>query len=153
MGAINYNDRGFINIGYKSKSREYEDVDYDIIKSEVDELNTEYYKITLEGGYYEGFYININHECYFLYDNEEREEMAEEWERIKQFIHNTIITMPTMRIFTSYGWCGGAWLNTKKRCLSYINKIDESERERIAEYPLESDIPDKIQYINNTILI
>ena len=120
MGAINYGANKIINIGDKSPFNIYDNYDescdyaycndiFSIVMDIIDKVPQDYYKVTATGGYYDGFYIDIERDCYFLDHYTERAEMLREWGEIQKALEKILRNTDTA-VYTSCGWTGCAWL-------------------------------------------
>ena len=93
MGTINYNTSDYITMGFNCRNIDYESGEDYIIEEIFDaiaaNLRNEYFyffHVTINPGYYEGFYINIEKNFWF-YDNYiEKREALKEVTRIKEFL-------------------------------------------------------------------
>lgn len=121
MGAWNYGTSDYVTVGIQPYDYEetkdypedyniYED-DYNNAKTIMDKYsveNLEYFDVTLEDGYYEGFYLNIEfNRCYFDRASEERTEAQKEITKIKKMLIDLI---DVGLCVLHPGWCT-AYLN------------------------------------------
>lgn len=97
----------------------------DIEKSIPD--NLEFYEITLESGYYEGYYLKIKDVYSWLDCWEEKALMNKELTRIKKFLLNCILNHG----FVVYraGWCTA--YESQSKSIELLNKAISQERDRI----------------------
>lgn len=147
MGAINYGTSKYVTLGLdmnKFSSYEYEkeykvdteeaqamvesDIEfmYDLAKSILDDYNLRNFKVSIEYGYYEGFYIDI--EPYFdwcLENYEERKEYNAEVTQIKEmllrFSQNGLVSVYP-------GWCTG-YADEKKTKKDIADAVRQMRKE------------------------
>ena len=114
MGAINYGTSDYITLGYNCDNIDYEEefyndfiMDcYDQIKYRLKEEYFYYFHVTLEPGYYEGFYINIeNNFPVWLDDYQEKQAAQKEITEIKKFLLECIYDYECYSCYP--GWCTG----------------------------------------------
>lgn len=164
MGAINYKNNNIINIGYKQyiyildeDDEETEAFnaceDYKTASALFQYMNFSYYEVSVNPGYYDGFYIDIKRTCFYLDNYKERAEMLHEWNTIQNILLE-IIENINCYVFTSCGLEGCGWLGYKES-IRAIKKAGARERENIRKYPLESHfktLDDKLKFINTCTL-
>lgn len=131
MGTINYKTSEFITIGYNCNYIDYEDEYYsDIIsdyyeqvKSRLDNEYFYYFHVTLEPGYYEGFYIDIEYNFPCCIDSYEDKTLAhKEITRIRAFLKECIEDFECCAVYP--GWCTG-YADYKKSLLELSAAIWE----------------------------
>lgn len=112
MGTINYNSNKFVTLGIEpydfndmkeayiqdtqdqdipdqvifDQISEYYSCDYANADQELKKLALDNFKVSIENGYYEGLYIDIEYNNLFFYDQEEKDATIKEAESIKQFL-------------------------------------------------------------------
>lgn len=122
MGAINYGYNEFFNIGVnpenywienENSENEFLDFemqwDYEQIENILNKYNFEYFTVTVESGYYEGFYINIKFdllwvECY------EKPLILKELTLLKKFL---LECCSYGLVKYSAGWCMSYYTKTE----------------------------------------
>ena len=112
MGTINYKTSDYITLGYNTHNINYEDKFYsDDIQFEFDKISAilknecfNYFYITLEPGYYDGFAIDIKNNFKYCFDNyNEKIQAIKELTQIKKFF---IYIVNNFNINVVYpGWC------------------------------------------------
>lgn len=123
MGTINYGSNNYINIGVNpdifddcDEDEKYFFVDdlHEEIKNILNDYNFYYYHVTIEPGYYDGFYIDIENNMPIFYDDVyERNEAQKEITQIKRFLLDCVAAG---LVKYSAGWCMGYYTEeeTKK---------------------------------------
>jgi hypothetical protein len=112
MGTINYATSDYITIGFNC---DYDYIDeweketdlavtYEIINELLEKYNFYYYHVTLEPGYYEGFYIDIERNFIFYDDYVEKQEAQKEVTQLKNFLLECI-NEGMVQVYP--GWCTG----------------------------------------------
>jgi len=110
MGTINYKTSDFITLGYNCNNINYDEPFYNDFISELYEqiseslnrYNFNYFSVTLEPGYYEGYSINIEFNYLWL-DSYEKREAQKEITQIKQFLIQCVNDFECVAV--SPGWC------------------------------------------------
>lgn len=139
MGTINYGTSDYITIGYNCNNIDYEEEfyndyiqdDYENIKYFLGKYNFYYFHVTVEPGYYEGFYINIENNFGVCYDSsEDKKEALKEATQLKRFLlgclgYNCCSVRP--------GWCMG--YSNYKTSIEEINKAISEIKEEIKTTP------------------
>jgi hypothetical protein len=112
MGTINYGTSEYITIGYNCNYLETDDdrffvqVDFDQIAGILKNEFFYYFHVTLNPGYYEGYYINIEYNFPICFDDYIKKQAAQkEITRIKQFLLKCIEDFGCCAVFP--GWCTG----------------------------------------------
>lgn len=111
MGTINYKTSDFITLGYNCNNIDYEDDFYhDIIMNYYDQIQYRlkqeyfsYFNITLEPGYYDGYFINIKFDFLFFDTWEDKRNAQREITEIKNFLLECINDFECVAVFP--GWC------------------------------------------------
>jgi hypothetical protein len=164
MGAWNYGTSDVITvadygINYTPSNEEIEDVmaeyecdekeaenilhqqHYDYTVERFDSVNAlfknqdfKYYTVSVDGGYYEGFQINISREQLAFDYWYQRKEMHKELTQIKNKII-VAIEEYTMRVCYP-GWCIG-WKDTIEESLKALNEAIKEERKVINNLKIE----------------
>lgn len=141
MGAINYGTSEYITIGlkpynYDDYMTETEDIDYELMQMDydtdrenieyiLDKYNLNFFNVSIEFGYYEGFYLNINTDFDF-YNWEDKADALKEATQIK----NMLIECCGCGLCAVYpGWCTG-----------YENYKDSIESVKAAVSKMKDDI-------------
>ena len=114
MGTINYGTSDYITLGYNCNNIDYEDDFYndiicdlyDQIAYRLDQERFYYFHITVEPGYYEGYYINIENNFPIAFDSyREKAEAQKEISDIKRFLLECINDFECCSVYP--GWCMG----------------------------------------------
>ena len=121
MGTINYGTSKFITVGLNPNF--YEDTEgengeiiegsrYELMEDmrrytehyfgELDLSENEAFKVSIESGYYEGFYINITDEWLYFDDEDDRNKGRKELEKIFEFL-NVVVDNGLTVCYP--GWC------------------------------------------------
>lgn len=110
---------------------DYEEEDYSNIESELKKHSFWYYHITIEHGYYEGFYLNIESNFPVAFDSwEDRRAANKEITKIKQ----CLIECAGMGLVEVWpGWCTS--YKDYKTTIESINKAIRGMREEVKETP------------------
>lgn len=139
MGAINYGTSDYITIGYNCNNIDYNDHfyyeyindDYEQIKYLLEQYNFYYFHVTIKSGYYEGFYINIEHNFPICYDGwEEKQAAQKEITQIKKFL---LFCLDFGCCAVYPGWCMG--YADYKTTLKEINAAVYNMREDVKKTP------------------
>lgn len=94
----------------------------------------EYYSVSVDAGYYEGFQINISREQLAFDNSYQRKEMHKELTRIKNKI---IVAIKEYTMCVCYpGWCIG-WEDTIENSLKALNEAIKEERKVINSLKIE----------------
>lgn len=139
MGTINYGTSDYITVGYNCNNVDYEEEFYnDYIQYDYEDINYflqkydfYYFRVTIEPGYYEGFYINIENNFGVCYnDYQQKKEALKEVTQIKKFLlgclnYNCCVVRP--------GWCT-AYLN-ERESINAINVAANYMRMEVKEAP------------------
>ena len=142
MGTINYGSNEYINIGANPNNYWIEDEngdnifldfemddDYQNIKSLLDNYNFYYFNVTIEPGYYEGFYIDINFD-YLWVDAYEKPEILKELTQLKKFL----LKCAGYGLLEYYpGWCMG--YSDYKNTIESIKNMIRDTKQNILKYP------------------
>lgn len=137
MGTINYGSNKFFNIGINPRNYWIEDEnnenifldfemdeDYQEIKKLLSNYNFEYFKVTIQPGYYEGFYIDISFD-YLWVDYWEKPEILKELTQLKNFM----ISCVYCGMVEYYpGWCTG-YSDAAKTIQSIKDRIKELKQD------------------------
>ena len=133
MGAINYGCNDIINLGYNLKNYDYEK-DFDIcnddyiqIKWLLKSLNFEFYIVELRGGYYEGFYLNIDFRLLWLDNYQEKLAALKETTMLHKFLKACINDFSVVVYYP--GW--GTSYEDKKTSLKMLKNAIREEKEKI----------------------
>ena len=114
MGTINYKTSDYITLGYNCNYTDYDDPYYnEIIQDYFDQVaitraryDFYYFHVSVEPGYYEGFYIDIEHNFNYCYDNYEEKRLAlKEITQIKRFLLECVNDFECVAVYP--GWCTG----------------------------------------------
>ena len=101
MGAINYGTSEYITIGlklynYDDYMTETEDIDYELMQMDydtdrenieyiIDKYNFNFFNVSIESGYYEGFYLNIKTNFDF-YNWQDKQDALKEATQLKKML-------------------------------------------------------------------
>ena len=142
MGAINYGSNDYFNIGVNPENYWTEDEsgenifldfemehDYNDAKSILSNYSFYYFTVTLEPGYYEGFYINIEFD-YLWVDYEEKTLILKELTQLKKFLHECCAA-GMVQYFA--GWCMG--YSDTEETKKAINQTIKDLKQDIRKYP------------------
>ena len=132
MGTINYRTSDYITLGFNCSNIEYEDEFYrdiicdlyDQIKHRLEEERFYYFNITVEPGYYEGYFINIENNFPVAFDSyREKTEAQKEITAIKQFLIECINDFECVAVYP--GWCTGyaGHKNTMKELSAAVTEM------------------------------
>lgn len=135
MGTINYKANKYITIGIKTNIYLDEEMQDDIdslykeyIKEILKKYNFNYFNISIEPGYYDGLYLDIDDNAHIFFDNTiEKNEALKETTQLKNFLLECI----EEGLCVCYpGWVT-SYLNyeeSKKELTEAIKKIKEEIR-------------------------
>ena len=130
MGAINYGSNNILNIGYNLKDYDYEEDwdfcedDYNQVKWELERHNFNYFNIELKGGYYEGFYLDLEFKFLWLDNYNEKLEALKEATKLRKLLEKCIYDYNMVVYYP--GWCTG--YEDKKTSLKMVkNAIKEQK--------------------------
>lgn len=147
MGTINYKTSNYITIGYNCNNIDYEDEFYhEIIQDYFDQVtmtraryNFYYFHVSVESGYYEGFYIDIEHNFSYCYDNYmEKRAALKEITQIRKFLYKCVSDFECCAV--SPGWCTSYYDYD-----ATLKKIDEAimeMRETVKQTPTWATLPE-----------
>ena len=100
---------------------------FNYLNSLIHKNNFNYYDVTLESGYYDGFYFSIKDKYYYLDFYNDKKEMLKELTIIKNIL---IEAIKYYNCFVVYpGWCS-SWLK-EKESINELNEAVKKERLRI----------------------
>ena len=131
MGTINYKTSDFITLGYNCNNIDYDDEFYhEIIQDYFDQTactraryNFYYFHVSVEPGYYEGFYIDIEHNFSYCYnDYEDKRAALKEITQIRKFLYECASDFECVAV--SPGWCTTYYNYTET-----LQRIDEAIKE------------------------
>lgn len=114
MGTINYGTSDFITIGYNCNNIDYDDEYYhEFIQDYFDQIiyrlkdyRFYYFHVTVQPGYYEGYYINIEFNYSYCFDEYTDKRAAhKEITQIKAFLLECINDFECCAVYP--GWCTG----------------------------------------------
>ncbi len=140
MGTINYKTSDYITLGYYTNNIDYEEEFFsDDIQFEFDEINAllnkeyfNYYYITLEPGYYEGFSFYIENNFSYCFDSYgEKLEALKEITRIKKFLIHIVENFNVCAV--APGWCTSYF--DYKETISRINAAAAEMRGDVKNTP------------------
>jgi hypothetical protein len=137
MGTINYGSNDFINIGINPDNYwidndflDFEiESDYYEIKHIFNKYNFDYFTVTLESGYYEGFYIDIKFDYLYL-DSYEKPLILKELTQLKLFL---LECCDYGMVKYSPGWCMG--YSDRESTIKAIKSTIRETKENIKKYP------------------
>lgn len=127
MGTINYKTSKFISVGYNLKDIDYNNDDYyydiedsyDNISSILSKENYKIFEVSIHGGYYEGFYIDINFDYCYFDDYLEKKDALKELTKIKKFLLFCINNFNCCV-------CYNGWVNTYLDCKESRKKLSDA---------------------------
>lgn len=132
MGTINYKTSDYITIGYDCRCINYDydnDFDpdfiindYDTVKNILDKYIFNTFDISLEYGYYQGFYINIKFDYLYFDDCTERSEAQKEITSIKKALLEIVNNTNCYAVFP--GWCTG-YADHKNTLIEIANAVKQ----------------------------
>lgn len=137
MGTINYGSNDYFNIGVNPNNYWIEDEngeniflnweleeDYTTIEKLLNNYIFDYFKVTIQPGYYEGFYIDISFD-YLWVDYWEKPEILKELTQLKNFLINCVYS----GMVEYYpGWCTG-YSDTTKTFQAIKDRIKELKQD------------------------
>ena len=138
MGTINYKTSDYVTIGYNCNNIDYEEYEwsietieeyYNTINAILNNHRFYYFHVTVNAGYYEGFYIDIeNNFPWFLDDYREKQNAQKEITEIKAFLLECINNYECFAV--SPGWCTtyADYNETLKRLNIAIREMRETVR-------------------------
>ena len=147
MGTINYKTSDYITIGYNCNNIDYEDEFYhEIITDYYDQAaitraryNFYYFHVSVEPGYYEGFYIDIEHNFSYCYDNfYDKKAALKEITQIKKFLLECVNDFECCAVYP--GWCTG--YADYKKTLKELDAAIHEMRETVKQTPTWRTLPD-----------
>jgi hypothetical protein len=132
MGAINYGNNKYFNMGM-DLSPDYDEYDYQCeyeyqfeeTQNTIDKYNFNFFKIWIENGYYEGFYLCIDFDFLYFDDWNEKREMLKEITQLKHLLkelcYNGLVKY-------SAGWCMAYYSEdeTKQAIKTVIKEIKQN---------------------------
>lgn len=140
MGTINYGKSDYITIGYNCNDINYDDIDYDfyinddyeIVKDILNKYIFYYFNVSLQYGYYEGFYIDIEYNFPLFFDDYTyRKEAHEEITTIKYALQEIVKNTNCCAVFP--GWCTG--YSDYNNSLLEINEAVKAMRQDVKDTP------------------
>jgi hypothetical protein len=147
MGTINYKTSDYITIGYNCNNIDYEDEFYhEIIQDYFDQVtitraryNFYYFRVSVEPGYYEGFYIDIEHNVSYCYDNYmEKRAALKEITQIRKFLYECVSDFECCAV--SPGWCTSYY--DYDATLKKIDEAIKEMRETVKQTPTWATLPE-----------
>lgn len=156
MGTINYKRSDYITIGQNISRFDFYDyekdfgeltdeeieeirnsdmtIEHEIIQEILDKYNFYYLHVTIQNGYYEGFYIDIenNFRLYFN-DAEEKKESQKEVTKLKNFLFEVV---ENGLVQVSPGWCTS--YASKEETKKAIKEAIKELRQEIKDTPTAS---------------
>lgn len=110
MGAINYgSNNNFIDIGYNLKNYDHEEDFYlcedcyDQVKIALNKLNFVCLSVKVIGGYYEGFYLEIDINYSYFDNYQEKQKAIKEATQLRKFLEECINDYDC--VVYHAGWC------------------------------------------------
>lgn len=141
MGTINYGTSDYITIGYNCNNidSDYDTdfdpdfimFDYDTVENILDKYIFNAFDVSLEYGYYQGFYINIKFDYLYFDDCTERSEAQKEITSIKKALIEIVNNTECCAVFP--GWCTG--YADYKSTLIEISKAIKQMRQDVNNTP------------------
>ena len=152
MGTINYKTSDYVTIGYNCNNIDYEEYEYsmEIISELYDDLchvlkdcRFYYYHVTLNGGYYAGFYIDIENNFPYCFDDyREKIDAQREITQIKKFLLECVNHYECFSV--SPGWVTS--YATRTTTLRDINNAIKEMREEVRKTPTWATLPASEKY-------
>ena len=114
MGAVNYKTSDYITLGYNCNNIDCEDEFYnefindlyDQIKFRLEEERFYFFNVTIEPGYYEGYFINIEFNFPVCFDDYiDKRNAQKEITQIKAFLIECVNDFECVAVYP--GWCTG----------------------------------------------
>ena len=135
MGTINYGTNKYITMGLNVDNfddlddfeKEYEH-EYILleVKEALEKYNFTFWNVSIEPGYYEGFYIKISNDWLYFDDSIEKQDVLKETTQLKRFLFDCLAS----GIVVVYpGWCTG-----------YLNYNDSKKEIKEAIKNMKNDI-------------
>jgi hypothetical protein len=140
MGTINYKTSDYITIGYNCNNIDYEEAFYnDFIQDDFEQIEYRlkqeyfyYFHITVECGYYEGFYLDIENNFPLCFDDySEKQAAQKEITQIKKFLIECVQDFGCCAVYP--GWCTG--YADKKRTLEELSAAIKEMRQEVNNTP------------------
>lgn len=148
MGTINYKTSDFITIGYNCNNIDYEEYEwcretieeyYNTVSAILKEYSFYYFHVTVEPGYYEGFYIDMEYNFPYCFDDYTEKRAAQrEITQIKKFLLECIENYECCAV--SPGWCTG--YADYKKTISRLDGAIKEMRETVKATPTYSTLPE-----------
>lgn len=137
MGAVNYGTNKYFNIGM-DLSHDYDEYDYQCeyeyqfeeTQNTIDKYNFNFFKIGIENGYYEGFYIWIDFDFLYFDDWNEKRAMLKEITQLKQLLNELCYNG---LVKYSAGWCMGYY--TESETKQAIKAVTKEIKQNILNIP------------------
>lgn len=137
MGTINYGYNKYFNIGM-NLSHNYDEYDYQCeyeyqfeeTQHTIDKYNFNFFKIGIENGYYEGFYIWIDFDFLYFDDWNEKRQMLKEITQLKHLLNELCYNG---LVKYSPGWC--TTYHTEEETKTAIKKAIRKTKEEIKHFP------------------
>ena len=145
MGAINYRTSDYITIGYNCNNIDYNDIfyhenitdDYEQVKYILEQYSFYYFHIALSPGYYEGFYIDIENNFSWCFDNyRDKRAALKEITQIKKFLIDCL-DFGCCAVYP--GWCMG--YADYKTTLKEIDAAVQNMRATVKSTPTWHTLP------------
>lgn len=147
MGTINYGTSDYITMGFNlDVEPEYEEdnlfwaeEDFRVVGDIIKRYGFEYFTVTVEPGYYAGFYVDIKENYIKTYDwgktecidsYEERQAINREITAMREFL-NELADMNMVSVYP--GWCTG--YADRKQTRTDINEAIREMREELKAIP------------------
>ena len=136
MGAINYGNGNIINLGYDLRHVDYNNYEeeefyfdelYQDVERLLDKEYFEYYDISLENGYYDGFYLKVDFKYLWLDDYASKLEALKEATRLGNLLR-TLIKDYSM-VSYSAGWITHYY--DKETSLKMVKNAIKGEKDMI----------------------
>lgn len=99
----------------------------------LENQNFEHWKVSVEGGYYQGFWVNISQETLCVYDEEERLQIHKELTQIRAKLRHCIREFG-LRVHYP-GWVV-KWEETMEKSLDKLQECIKEERKKVKKLPL-----------------
>ena len=134
MGSINYGSNDVINLGYNLKYYGIDSDDfgycescYEQVKWLLSKQYFNYYEVEIEGGYYDGFYLDIEFKYLYLDNYKEKLEALKEATKLGKFLRMCVQDFSMVVYYP--GWCTG--YEDKKASLKMVKNAIREEKKNI----------------------
>ena len=113
------------------------EADWENVKSILESKRFQYYKVSVESGYYEGFYISIDREYSYLDNYQEKLDMQKELTTLKELL---IKCINECGIRVCYPWWATSWEEKIEDSVKVLNEKVKEERDYIKHIPTDRQV-------------